>query len=136
MKKKKNPAENEIVIVLSRIPKPPAKFSKEARAMWREICAQLIARRLLTDASKYSVEQFILLTLSAREAMKDKRANYAQRLSLIRESRIVGEALGISPAARRKVQPPAGVIGDSPDDQRWLEIIAEGATEEKGGTKA
>jgi phage terminase small subunit len=74
----------------------------------------------------FTVEQFISLTVAAREAMRDKRATYAQRLSLVRESRLLGESLGLSPSAQAKVKPPTGAISDSADDQRFAEIVGEG----------
>jgi phage terminase small subunit len=122
--KKKIRPEKRTVIVLSKIPKPPREFSKPALALWREVCRELISRRLLTDSSRYTVEQFVSLTLASREAMRDKKVSYAQKLSLVREARLLGESLGLSPSAQAKVKPPVGAITDSADDKRWQEIIS------------
>ncbi len=125
--KRTTPAEKQEAIVLSEIPKPPKKFSAEARSLWKTICSELIARRTLTKAATFTVEQFCVLTIAGREAMRDKKANYSQRLSLVREARLLGESLGLSPSAQGKVRPPAGAIGDSADDLRFNEIVNEGS---------
>ena len=131
--KKTTPAEKP-VIVLSEIPKAPKKFSAEARSLWKKVCGELIARRMLTTTAVFTVEQFCLLTIGARTAATDRKAGYAQRLALIREARLVGETLGLSPSAQAKVKMPAGAIGDSEDDRRFAEIV--GGDEEKGGMRA
>lgn len=127
-----NPAP---VTLLSEIPKPPAKFSVEARALWKKVCSQLIARRTLTNTAVYAVENFVLLQLAARAVVRDKHATHKARLDLLREARLAAEELGLGPVSHGKVQIPAGAVTDSADDQRWLEVIGEGA-DEKGGTKA
>jgi len=124
-----NPAP---VTLLSEIPKPPREFSKAARALWREVCSELIKSRVLTATATFAVENFILLQLDARKAANDKKATHAQRLTLLREARLAAAELGLGPVAAGKVQIPAGALTDSADDQRWLEVIGEGA-DEKGG---
>jgi phage terminase small subunit len=119
------------VIVLSKIPKAPKNFSAEARGLWKKVCGELIARRTLTTTAVFTVEQFCLLTVAARTAATDRKAGYAQRLALVREARLLGESLGLSPSAQQKVKPPAGALTDSADDRLWAEIVG-GETEEPG----
>lgn len=110
-------------LLLTKIPKPPPKFSKAARELWRDVCRKLIARQLLTETAIYTVEQFVLLQLAAREAMTNTKATAGQKLSLMREARLAGEELGLSPSAHAKVVKPTDVRPDSADDARWAEII-------------
>jgi phage terminase small subunit len=124
LNKKKIRAEKQAVIVLSKIPPPPKNFSAEARALWKKVCVNLIARRTLTATAVFTIEQFVSLTLASREAMRDKKVSYAQKLSLVREARLLGESLGFSPSAQAKVQPPSGAITDNKDDQTFAEIVA------------
>jgi phage terminase small subunit len=126
LNKKKIRAEKHVVIVQSKIPKPPPNFSAEARALWKKVCGELIARRTLTTTAVFTVEQFVSLTLASREAMRDKKVSYAQKWSLVREARLLGESLGLSPSAQVKVKPPVGALTDSADDKRWAEIVGEG----------
>ena len=114
----------QAVIVLSKIPDPPKKSSAEARDLWKTVCKEMVARRTLTTTAVFTIEQFVSLTLASREAMRDKKVSYAQKLSLVREARLLGESLGLSPSAQAKVQPPAGVSTDSKSDQRGAEIVA------------
>jgi phage terminase small subunit len=124
MNKKTLKAEKQAVVVLSKIPKPPKGFSKEARDLWEKVCREMVARRTLTTTAVFTIEQFVSLTLASREAMRDKKVSYAQKLSLVREARLLGESLGLSPSAQAKVQPPAGVITDNKEDQMFAEIVA------------
>jgi phage terminase small subunit len=124
LNKKKIHAQKQAVIVLSKIPKPPKDFSGEARALWKKVCGEMVARRTLTTTAVFTIEQFVSLTLASREAMRDKKVSYAQKLSLVREARLLGESLGLSPSAQAKVQPPTGVITDNIEDQRFAEIVA------------
>jgi phage terminase small subunit len=124
MNKKTLKAEKQAVVVLSKIPNPPKGFSKEARDLWGKVCREMVARRTLTTTAVFTIEQFVSLTLASREAMRDKKVSYAQKLSLVREARLLGESLGLSPSAQAKVQPPAGAITDNKEDQMFAEIVA------------
>jgi phage terminase small subunit len=124
LNKKKIRAGKQAVTILSIIPKPPKDFSAEARSLWRQVCCEMVARRTLTTTAVFTIEQFVSLTLASREAMRDKKASYAQKLSLVREARLLGESLGLSPSAQAKVQPPLGAVTDNKEDQMLAEIVA------------
>ena len=83
----------------------------------------MVTRRTLTTTAVFTIEQFVSLTLASREAMRDKKVSYAQKLSLVREARLLGESLGFSPSAQAKVKTPAGPISDSADDKLFAEIV-------------
>lgn len=124
MNKAKLRVEKNPVTILSKFPKPPKNFSAEARGLWNQVCGELIARRTLTSTAVFTVEQFVSLTLASREAMRDKKVSYAQKLSLVREARLLGETLGLSPSAQAKVKPPNAPSTDSKEDQMFSEIVA------------
>lgn len=111
------------VTLLTSCPRPPLQFGPAERQLWRETCEEMIKARTLTRAALVTVEQFTLLQVMARRALKKNEGTLAQRLAVLREARLAAEELGLSPSAHAKVKRPDNAVPDNPREMAAAELI-------------
>jgi P27 family predicted phage terminase small subunit len=108
---------------LADVPAPPTWLSKEARAEWRRIMPDLVARRILTTADMGSVENYCVAIGNVRAAQKiidaeglthgsRKHPAVAVQSDAMTIARQLAAELGLTPVSRSR---PA-MRNDNDDD--------------------
>lgn len=94
-------------------PEPPTWLSKDARAEWRRVAPDLVARGLLTDTDVAALENYCCAIAGVRETarlikrqgrMVGKKPHPAVRMQLqyLESSRRYAAELGLTPVARQR----------------------------------
>lgn len=117
---------------LTRTPKPPAWLTVEAKAEWKRVAPDLVARRILTADNLSLLESYAtaigMVKLSAATLASDghstvnakggvQRHPAVQTLrEFMAEARRLAAELGLTPTSRNKVgTPPDGHDADGPN---------------------
>jgi len=83
----------------------------------------MIARETLTGAGLVAVEAYVHSVMLMRHVMENKRAEIAQKLAALRETRVAAAELGLTPSSHAKVERPEGVF-DNDQEREAADLIA------------
>lgn len=105
------------------IPRPPPGLTSSMRSIWRVVCGDLIAAHIYDEVDVYAIEAFCVVLGRAREARQvlNRPGKLTDRLlaptvrgtmahpllaverESLKEARLMGEMLGLSPSARTRL---------------------------------
>jgi len=120
------PALKADVDALSKAPAAPAYFTAFARAEWKRVMPQLIARRIVTKGDLAGIEAYCCAAGAARQIAEQMSALPVPDLKLgglqiryMQTARQLAAEYGLTPTSRARV---GGNVPDDEDDDNPLAI--------------
>jgi phage terminase small subunit len=121
-----NPITEIPVRILTKVPKPPKRFTAEMKETWKQTGGDLIIMGCFTTQSLIPLESYCYAIANMRAANRDKKTTVSTRTAANKECRVAAETLGLTPASHSKLRKlTAAAATSTEDDRRWSKIIGE-----------